>query len=326
MKAYSLRVDGTRVVVELGEVTRPEPGPGQVLIRVHAAGLNRGEFIPGGLIKGGAAKPAGIEASGEIVALGQGVQHLPLGLRVMGRCSGAFAEYAVMDAREAIAVPARLSMIEAASVPLTFMVVHDMLSLQGHLKAGEWLLVTGVSSGVGVAALQAAKAMGAKVIGTSGSAEKLALLKTHGLDVGLATRQPDFAAAVMDATGGRGADLVVNTVGGSVFAECVRCMAFEGRLATVGYVDNTLKAEIDIQALHAKRLTLFGVSNKMRNADMKAAGVPPFVAELMPAIADGRIRPLVDRVFDFDQLAQAQARMESGAHVGKIVLRGPGMA
>ena len=321
MKSYALRIDGTQVALEFADLPRPEPGPGQVLLKMHAAGLNRGEFIPGGLIKGGAAKPAGIEGAGEIAALGAGVSGWKVGQRVMGRCAGAFAEYAVMDARDAIAIPAGLSMEAAAAVPLTVLVVHDMLVLQGRLKPAEWLLVTGVLSGVGVASLQAAKALGARVIGTSGSPAKLAQLKQLGLDIGIATRAPDFAAAVAEATSGQGTDLVVNTVGGSVFAECVQTMAFEGRLATVGYVDRTLQAEIDLQALHGKRLTLFGVSNKMRSADQRAAGVPAFVADWLPLFADGRIQPLVDRVFAFDELAAAQARMELNEHVGKIVLK-----
>jgi NADPH:quinone reductase-like Zn-dependent oxidoreductase len=321
MKSYSMRVEGAAAVLQLGDVPQPEPGPNQVLLRVHAAGLNRGEFIPGGLIKAGAAKPAGIEGAGEIVALGEGVKHLQLGQRVMGRCVGAFSEFALMDVREALPVPPGLAMETAAAIPLTFLVVHDMLVTQGHLKAGEWLLITGVSSGVGVAALQAAKAMGAKVIGTSGSAEKLDRLKALGLDVGLHTRSSDFNAAVMEATAGKGVNLVVNTVGGSVFAECIRSMAFEGRLATVGYVDGQLKAEIDIQALHAKRLTLFGVSNKLRNADQRASGVPAFVADWMPALADGRIQPLVDRVYPFAELEAAKAHMEANRHLGKIVLK-----
>ena len=321
MKSYSMRVEGAAAVLQATDIPQPEPGANQVLLRMHAAGLNRGEFIPGGLIKAGSAKPAGIEGAGEIVALGAGVTQLHLGQHVMGRCPATFSTFAVMDVREAMPVPAGLDMEAAAAVPLTFLVVHDMLVTQGHLQAGEWLLVTGVSSGVGVAALQAAKAMGAKVIGTSGSAAKLERLKALGLDTGLCTRAPDFHAAVMDATGGQGVHLVVNTVGGSVFAECVKCMAFEGRLATVGYVDGQLKAEIDIRALHAKRLTLFGVSNKLRNADQRAAGVPAFVADWLPLLADGRIRPLVDRVFPFNQLPAAKAHMEANHHLGKIVLR-----
>lgn len=321
MKSYSLRIDGAQVKLQLGEVPMPEPGPGQVLLKMHAAGLNRGEFIPGGLIKGGASKPAGIEGAGEITALGADVAGLNIGDRVMGRCAGAFSEFAVMDAREAMPVPPALSMEEAAAVPLSFLVVHDMLLQQGRLEAGEWLLITGVSSGAGVAALLAAKALGAQVIGTSGSLEKLEKLKALGLDVGLHTRNPDFTSAVMRATEGHGADLVVNTVGGTVFAECIRSMAFQGRMAIIGYVDNTLTAEVDLQALHVKRLTLFGVSNKLRNADMKAAALPAFKAELLPAIADGRIRPLVHQVFAFDELPAAQACMEANQHLGKIVLK-----
>jgi NADPH:quinone reductase-like Zn-dependent oxidoreductase len=321
MQSYTFRAEGDGVVLERREVPLPDPAPGQLLVKMHAAALNRGELIPGGLVKGGAARPAGLEGAGEVVALGPGVGDPRPGSIVMGRCAGAFAEYVVMDAREAMPVPPTLAIAEAASVPLVFLVVHDMLIAQGRLRAGEWLLVCGVSSGVGVAALQAAKALGARVIGTSGSAEKLARLRALGLDVAIETRAPTFADAVLEATDGRGADLVVNAVGGSVFAECLRCMAFEARLATVGYVDRVLGAEIDLQALHAKRLVLFGVSNKLRNADQRAAGVPAFCADLLPAIADGRIRPLVDRVFPFDALDAARACMEENRHLGKIVLR-----
>ena len=321
MQSYTFRAEGDGVVLERREVPLPDPAPGQLLVKMHAAALNRGELIPGGLVKGGAARPAGLEGAGEVVALGPGVGDPRPGSIVMGRCAGAFAEYVVMDAREAMPVPPALAIAEAASVPLVFLVVHDMLIAQGRLRAGEWLLVCGVSSGIGVAALQAAKALGARVIGTSGSAEKLARLRALGLDVAIETRAPTFADAVLEATDGRGADLVVNAVGGSVFAECLRCMAFEARLATVGYVDRVLGAEIDLQALHAKRLVLFGVSNKLRNADQRAAGVPAFCADLLPAIADGRIRPLVDRVFPFDALDAARACMEENRHLGKIVLR-----
>ena len=127
----------------------------------------------------------------------------------------------------------------------------------------------------------------------------------------------------MEATAQHGADLIINTVGGTVFAEDIRALAFEGRLATVGYVDGVVHADIDLEALHAKRLTLFGVSNKLRTKEQRAAAVPRFVAEVMPHFAAGRILPQLDQVFDFAQLAQAKARMEAGAHVGKIVLRMP---
>ena len=324
MKSYSLQATKDAATLELRDIPTPEPGPGQLLLKMHAASLNRGEFILGhGLQKPGTSKAIGMEGAGEVIKVGAGVNGFSAGQKVMGRCAGAFSEFALMDVREAIPMPTGLSWEEASSIPLTFLVVHDMLVAQGRLKAGEWLLVTGISSGVGVASLQAAKALGAKVIGTSGSQQKLDRLKDAGLDVALLTRVGDFHDAVMKATDGKGVNLVVNTVGGSVFAECIRSMAFEGRLATVGYVDNTLKAEIDIQALHAKRLTLFGVSNKLRSPEQRAAGVPAFVADLMPAIADGRIRPIVDRSYPFDQLAEAKAHMEANRHLGKIVLAMP---
>ena len=320
MRSWWMQTDGVSSTLELRDVPLPEPGPQQVLVRMQAASLNRGEFILGhGLHKAGPAKAIGMEGAGEVVKAGPGSRFQP-GDRVMGRCAGAFAEFALMDEREALAVPASLSWEQAAGVPLVFLVAHDMLVLQGRLAAGEWMLVNGVSSGVGVAALQLAKSMGARVIGTSGSAEKLARLQSQGLDVGLCTRGADFHAAVMKATADHGVDLVINTVGGSVFAEDIRCMAFEGRLATVGYVDGVLSAAVDIQALHARRLNLFGVSNKLRSADQRAQGVPRFVADVLPALADGRIAPLVDRIYPFEQLPQARAGMEANQHLGKLVL------
>ena len=302
--------------LEVREVAAPEPGPGQMRVRIRAAGLNRGEFLG----KVAAAKPAGTDAAGEVEKLGASVTQFKAGDRVMARCPGGFAESALMDARETMAVPERLSWEEAAATPIVFLVVYDMLVAQGRLKAGEWLLVTGVTSGVGVAALQTAKALGAKVIGTSGSADKLEKLKPLGLDLALQTRKPDFADAVMQATGGQGANLCVNNVGGSVFPEIVRCLAFEGRLAIVGYMDGVLKAEIDLDALHAKRLAIFGVSNKLRNAEQRARTVRGFTESVLPLLADGRIRPLVDSVYPFSELPAAKARMDANQHVGKIIV------
>ena len=323
MKSYWMQVQDNTATIALRDTEQPVPGPGQLLLRVRAASLNRGEFILNhGLHKPGAPKPIGMEAAGVVVACGEGVTGFKPGDRVMGRCPGAFAEYGLMDEREAMSVPARLTFEQASTIPLVFLGVHDMLVLQGRLQPGQWLLIPGVSSGVGVASLLMAKALGAKVIGTSGSQEKLDRLLALGLDIGLCTRQPDFYDAVMQATDGKGVNLVVNTVGGSVFAECVRCMAFEGRLATVGYVDNTLKAEIDIEALHAKRLTLFGVSNKLRSADQRAEFVPAFRSHILPMIDAGHMTPVVDRVFSFEQMEQAKAFMDANQHLGKIVLSG----
>jgi NADPH2:quinone reductase len=322
MQSWWMQLGAEGSKLEQRDVAVPQPGPRQLLVRVQAASLNRGEFVAGHGLHGapGSWKAIGGECAGEVAALGGEVDAFRVGDRVMGRCAGAFADYALLDVAEAMPVPPGLTWQEAASIPLTWLVTFDMLVLQGGLKAGDWLLVNGVSSGVGVASLQMGLALGAQVIGTSTSQAKLERLQPLGLAHGLCTRSADFAPRVMELTAGHGADLVVNAVGGSVFAEDVRCMAFEGRLATVGYVDGVLHADLDLEALHAKRLKLFGVSNKLRSKAQKAAAVPRFVAEILPRFGAGGLRPLVDEAVDFARLPQAKARMEAGGHVGKIVL------
>lgn len=323
MKSWWMQMGEAGSVLEMRDVAVPQPGPRQLLVRMHAAGLNRGEFVAGHGLHGAAGtwKAIGGEGAGEVAGCGAEAKAFKVGDRVMGRLAGAFSEYALLDEDEAIAVPASLSWDDAAGLPLTYLVAFDMVVLQGQLKAGQWLLVNGVSSGVGVASLHLAKSLGAKVIGTSGSQAKLEALKKLGLDVAIATRNADFGPKVMEATDGKGVNLVINAVGGSVFAENVRAMAFEGRLATVGYVDGVLHANLDLEALHAKRLTLFGVSNKLRTKAQKAAAMPAFREEVMPLIASGRIRPVVDEVVEFGELPLAKQHMEEGRHTGKIVLR-----
>ena len=314
MKAYLIKSDRSGTAIELQDVPQPQAGNGQLLVKVHAASLNRGELIRGpvGITKPGPPKPMGSDGAGEVVGTGQ---------RVMGRLPGSFAEYALMEAKDSIPVPANLSWEEAAAIPIAFLVTYDMLGQQGQLKAGEWLLVTGISSGVGVSCLLAAKAIGAKVIGTSGSKEKLEKLKQLGLDVAINTRKPDFHDAVMQATGSKGVNLVVNNVGGSVFGETIRVLGYEGRHATVGYLDGQLKAELDMEALHAKRLKLFGVSNKLRNADQRGVTVSGFTRDWLPLFASGKLKPLIEKVYDFKDLPAAKAHMEADAHLGKLVVR-----
>jgi len=325
MHAYRLQdLEGAIHLSRQVDAPIPEPGPGQIRVRVRAAGLNRGEFLPTQGMQTGAAAPklAGAEAAGEVVAVGPGVLGWAVGDRVMGRCSGAFADYAVMNAVEALPLSPGQSWVEAAAIPITFLVSFDMLVVQGRLQPGDTLLIAGVSSGVGVSALQAAKSMGATVIGTSGSADKLQRLKDLGLDLGLHTRQADFHAAVMEATQGEGVQLAIDTVGGTVFAECMRCLGFEGRLAMVGYVDGVLQANIDLEALHAKRLSLFGVSNKLRAPVQRAQALPRFKAEWLPWFHSGQIQPVVDAAYPFDELPAARKAMEGDRHLGKLVLLG----
>lgn len=322
MRTYGAQLIDGRIRIERQDVPTPQPGPRQLLIRMRAAGLNRGELLAlhAQPRPSGQTASLGIEAAGDVVQAGDDTLPFQIGDRIMGRCRGAFSDYVLIDVDDAMAVPERLSWSQAAAVPIATMVVYDMLMAQGRLAAGEWLLVAGISSGVGVAALQLAKALGARVIGTSGSAQKLADLERLGLDVGLCTRAADFRGAVMDATGGQGADLIVNIVGGTVFAECIRSLAFEGRLATVGYMDGVLEGQLDLAALHARRLTIFGVSSKGCGPARRRRIVQGVADQVLPLFADGRITPLIDKAFPFDDLAAAIAHMESDEQLGKIVI------
>jgi NADPH:quinone reductase-like Zn-dependent oxidoreductase len=322
MKSCWIVVKDHKAALEWRDLPVPQPKANEIVVRVRATALNRGELVVGGAVHGGPEKIGGTEAAGEVHAIGAGVTGVKAGDRVFGRVRGGFAEYVAMDAAQIIPLPAKLTFEQGAAVPISYITAYEMLyPPYGKLKAGEWLLITGASAGAGVASIQIAKMLGAKTLGTSGSAAKLEKLKAIGLDVAIETRGADFADKVKAATGGAGADLVVNLVGGTQFAECVRCLARHGRLAVVGYVDGSVKAELDLSAVHVNRLEIFGISNAKLTAEEKAAATRGFVRDVVPAIADGRIVPVVDRVFAFDELPQAKAHMEASAMVGKIVVR-----
>ena len=322
MKSCWIVVKDHKAVLEWRDIPIPQPKAGEIVMRVRAAAMNRGELVVGGAVHGGPEKVGGNEAAGEVHAVGAGVTGVRAGDRVFGRVRGGFAEYAVMEEQQIIPLPAGLNFEQGAAVPISYITAYEMLyPPYGKLVAGEWLLVTGASAGAGVASIQIAKMLGARTIGTSGSAEKLAKLTAIGLDVAIATRGADFADKVKAATGGKGADVIVNLVGGTQFAECLRCLARHGRLAVVGYVDGSLKAEIDLSAVHVNRFEIFGISNAKLTPEERAAATRGFVRDVVPALADGRIVPVIDRVFAFDELPAAKACMESNAMVGQIVVR-----
>jgi len=322
MKSCWIVTKDHKAVLEWRDAPVPQPKEGEVVIKVRATAMNRGELVVGGAVHGGPEKLGGNEASGEISAVGAGVTQFKVGDKVFGRVRGGFAEYATAPAHQVLPLPACLSFEQAASIPVSFITAYEMIfPPYGKLKAGEWLLITGASAGAGAACIQIAKMLGAKTIGTSGSAEKLEKLKAIGLDVAIQTRKPDFAAKVKEVTGGKGVDLAVNLVGGTVFAECLKCLARKGRVAVVGYVDGALTAEIDLSAVHTNRFEIFGISNAKISADERKAAMAGFARDVMPAIADGRIVPLVDRVFSFADMQAAKDCMESSAMVGKIVVK-----
>jgi NADPH:quinone reductase len=314
-------------VWEIREVQRPVVPPGHVLARVHASSLNRAEFRAFRNLRLQPGKPApaertgGGDAAGEIVEIGAGVSGFKPGDRVMGRCAGGFAEYALIDAREAMPAPERLSWEEAACVPIVFVVVHDALYASAQLRAGETLLVTAASSGVGVAALLLGKLIGAKVIGTSRSPEKIEKLKGYGLDAGVVTGSDGFGAAIARVIGADGVDMIVDNIGGDVFAPCLDALAVGGRFVTIGRMSGVLKGELDLDRLALRRLHLYGVSNRLRKPAQRAESTKRFVADLMPALADGSLCPIVDRSFTLSEIAAAQAYLEADRHVGKVVVR-----
>jgi NADPH:quinone reductase len=314
-------------VWQVRDVQRPVVPPGYLLARVYASSLNRAEVRAVGnlrLVPGKPApaeRPGGGDAAGEVIELGVGVDGFKPGDRVMGRCSGGFAEFALIDAREAMPAPERLSWEEAAAVPIVYVVVHDALFASARLRSGETVMVTAASSGVGVATLQLAKLVGAKVIGTSRSTEKIEKLKGFGLDVGIATGSGGFAEAIARVIGEDGVEMVVDNIGGDVFSACLGALAVGGRFVTIGRMGGVLKGEIDLDRLALRRLHLYGVSNRLRKPAQRAQSTKRFVADLMPALQEGRLRPIIDRTFTLAEIAAAQAYLEADKHVGKVVIR-----
>jgi len=314
-------------VWDIRDVQRPVVSPGHILARVHASSLNRAEMRAIRNLRREPGKPApadrpgGGDAAGEVVAVGAGVAGFRSGDRVMGRCAGGFAEYALIDAREAMPAPESLSWEQAACVPIVFVVVHDALYASAQLRAGETVLVTAAASGVGVATLLLAKLIGAKAIGTSRSAEKLEKLKGYGLDDGVVTGSDGFGAAIAQVISEDGVDMIVDNIGGDVFAPCLDALAVGGRFVTIGRMSGVLKGELDLDRLALRRLHLYGVSNRLRKPAQRAESTKRFVADLMPALSDGRLKPIVDRSFALSEIAEAQAYLEADRHVGTVVVR-----
>ena len=318
-------VDGGRWDVR--DMQRPVVTAGHVLVRVYASSLNRAEFrrLRTLRIRPGQAAPearnGGGDAAGEVVEIGDGVSGIKPGDRVMGRCAGGFAEFALLDAREVMPAPEALSWEEAACVPVVFVVVHDALFISGQLRAGETVLVTAAPSGVGVAALLLGKFLGAKVIGTSRSSVKLERLKAYGLDAGVVTGSEGFGEAISRVIGDQGVDMVVDNIGGDVLVPCLNALAVGGRFVTIGRMSGVTTGELDVDRLAERRLHLYGVSNRLRTPGQRAESAKRFLTDLLPAMADGRLRPVIDRSFPLDEISVAGAWLEADQHVGKVLIR-----
>ena len=302
------------------EAAVPAPKAGQVLIRVRAAGINRPDvlqrlgFYPP---PPGAPDTLGLEVAGEVAAVGPGEGRWAEGDRVTALLpGGGYAEYAVVDARHALPVPGRLSMAEAASLPETVFTVWANVFDIGQLKAGETCLIHGATSGIGVTAIQMAKAAGARVITTGRGAGKAEQARSLGADRAVDSSAEDFEAVV---TQEGGADLVLDMVGGAYTARNLSVMNPRGRLVQIATLGG-MKAEVDLGLIMRKRLTMTGSTLRPRDADDKARLARGIEETVWPWIEAGRFRPIIDSTFPLADAAKAHARMESGEHLGKIVL------
>ncbi len=311
--------------LEVKEVPKPAPGESEVMIRVRAAGANRADLsMSVGHFKGAgtalAAPVAGLEFAGEVAEIGTGVSGVKVGDRVMAMGQGAFAEYARIDHRLLIPVPTTFSWEEAATAPVAFMTMHDAVVTNGRLQPGESVLVQGVTSGVGLAAFQIARLKGAKpVIGTSTSDAKLAILKGWGLDLGINSKTGDVVKRVTGATGGKGADLVIDMLGAPVINQNMQAAAVKGRIVDVGRMGG-LKGEIDLDLHSFKRISFIGVTFRTRSVEEIQTIIRLMVVDIWPAVTAGQVKLPIDRVFPLAKIADAYARMRANAHLGKIVI------
>jgi NADPH2:quinone reductase len=310
-------------VYEFREIPMPTPGTGEVLVAVRAAGTNRGELLARPLLRSDnpAAKPmrTGIEFAGEIVVLGEEVKGWKPGDRVMARGPG-YAEYAVVSARVLMRIPAGMSWAEAAAIPNVFVTAHDAIVSNAALKSGESVLVTAGSSGVGTAAIQIVRYLGAQpVMATTRSVTKGNVLRTLGASEIIDTSRADWVEAVLSATGQRGVDVIIDQVGGPMLADNIRVLAIKGRLVSVGRNAGQV-GDCNLDEVARKRASIIGVTFRTRTAEEALVCSERFAADLLDAFTTGKLKPVLDRTFPFEQIAEAQAYMLSDAQIGKIVL------
>ncbi|MFN3815680.1 NAD(P)H-quinone oxidoreductase [Brevundimonas sp.] len=303
-----------------GERPVPEVGRGQVLIRVRAAGINRPDILQRkGLYPPpeGASDILGLEVAGEIEVVGAGVTRWRPGDRVCALLGGGgYADYAAVDARHALPIPDGLDFVQAAALPETAFTVFTNVFEDGRLTEGETLLVHGATSGIGVMAIQSARAAGARVIATSRGADKAQAARDMGADVSINAADGRFLDAVREAGG---ADVVLDMVGAAYAEQNLQALKPGGRWVVIAFQSGNL-VEVDLARLMRGRLTLTGSTLRARDADEKARLAVAVEARFWPWVADGRIRPVVDKVFPLEEAAAAHAHLESGAHTGKVVL------
>jgi putative PIG3 family NAD(P)H quinone oxidoreductase len=323
MRYIAAREPGPPEVLALADGSLPQPKAGEVLIEVAAAGVNR----PDCLQRSGAYPPPpdaspiiGLEVAGTVVVLGDGAQGVAIGDRVCALTpGGGYAEYCTTPAGWCLPIPKGFSWVEAASLPETFFTVWNNLIDRGRLRRGEIALIHGGTSGIGLTAIQLAKQHGASVIATAGSDDKTEFCRTMGADHAVNYRTEDFVTEVARITGKRGVDVILDMVGGDYIEKNIRCLALEGRLVMIAFLRGS-KVELDWRHIMLRRLTITGSTLRASPPERKVELAQALRRNVWPLLDRGEVKTVIDRVFPLSEAAAAHALMESGAHIGKLVL------
>lgn len=323
MTAIGVRQPGPPDALQPETRPLPQPKDGELLVRVAAAGVNRpdvlqrkGDYPP----PPGASDVPGLEIAGEVVALSAGATRYQIGDKVCGLIAGGgYAEYAIVHESNALPVPTGLSLVEAGAIPETFFTVWTNVFERGGLKSGETFMIHGGTSGIGVTAIMLAKAFGAKVIATAGSDDKVAACLRLGADCAINYRTQDFVAEAKAFTQGRGVDVTLDMVGGGYIQRNIDSAATEGRIVQIAFQEGS-KANVDFIKIMLKRLTLTGSTLRIRTVEQKASIARALEEKVWPLLAAGRCKPPIHATFPLREAPKAHALMESGSHIGKIVL------
>lgn len=321
MKAAVIGANG----VEIRDVAQPKPGPEQVLVRVRAAGLNRADLImASGRMhgnSGGAGAILGLECAGEVAEVGAKVTGVKAGDRVLCSAAATYAEYAVADMGRVHKIPANnMSYAQAATLPVALQTMHNAVVTAGRMKAGEAVMIQGASSGVGLMAMQIAKAMGARlVVGSSTNADRRAKLKDFGADLAVDSKDPTWPDQVLAATDGKGVDLIVDQISGYVANGNLKAAKVLGRIVNVGRLGG-FSGEFDFDTHALRRIDYIGVTFRTRSVEEVREINRLMRADLWPHVEAGKLALPIDRTFPLDQAAAALAHMKANAHLGKIVL------
>ena len=324
MRAIEITKYGGPEVLQLADRPVPDAGVGEVLIRVHAAGINRPDvlqrmgFYP---VPPGASDLPGLEVAGEIVSGDVSGTHFKIGDKVCALVQGGgYAEYCVAPAVQCLPVPHGLSMVEAASLPETYFTVWSNVFDRARLSAGESLLVQGGTSGIGVTAIQMANALGHRVFATAGSEDKCRATERLGAERGINYKNENFSEIVKEVTDGKGVNVILDMVAGSYIPKEIDCLADDGRIAIIALLGGA-KSEVDLAQVLRRRLTITGSTLRPRNVAFKAAIAQQLRDKVWPLLESKRISPVIYKVFPLDQAADAHTLMEQGHHIGKIVLQ-----